>query len=253
MSSENDSQINWDEVIGKEALGENGIDIGTIKEISANYVITEIGMLNKKIYHLPKTSAKYFNGVFLNFSLKESDLPTYEQKIKENILNEHALSESPNRSTKEEELSIPLISEDLQVTKTIAEDNIKIVKEPIKETKTVELELMHEEVTIERRNVGINEDTIEKGRNTNLINDDSSTLEPYKESEGEPSMYSKTVFSIPIKKEEPLIRKNPFVREEVIIKKKPITVTKTIEDEITTEDIKYDDEDIEKTKDRIPL
>ena len=252
MSSKNDSKINWNEVIGKEALGENGLDIGTIKEISADYVVTETGMFNKKIYHLPKTSAKYFNGVFLNFSLKESDLSTYEQKIKENVLNDDSFSESENKSTNEE-LSIPLISEDLQVTKTIAEDNIKIVKEPIKETKTVELELMHEEVTIERRNVGINEDTIEKGRNTNLINDDSSTLEPYKESEGEPSMYSKTVFSIPIKKEEPLIRKNPFVREEVIIKKKPITVTKTIEDEITTEDIKYDDEDIEKTKDRIPL
>ena len=92
MSSENDSQINWNEVIGKEALGENGLDIGTIKEISTDFVVTEIGMLNKKIYHLPKTSAKYFNGVFLNFSLKGSDLPTYEQKIKENILNDDPFS-----------------------------------------------------------------------------------------------------------------------------------------------------------------
>ncbi|HKO65133.1 MAG TPA: YsnF/AvaK domain-containing protein [Candidatus Nitrosocosmicus sp.] len=253
MSSENDSQINWNEVIGKEALGENGLDIGTIKEISTDFVVTEIGMLNKKIYHLPKTSAKYFNGVFLNFSLKESDLPTYEQKIKENILNDDPFSESPNRSTKEEELSIPLISEDLQVTKTIAEDNIKIVKEPIKETKTVELELMREEVTIERRSIGVNEDAFDKGRNTNLSNDKAGNLGPHKESESEASMYSKKVYSIPIKREEPLIRKNPFVREEVIIKKKPITVTKTIEDEVTTEEIKYDNEKIEKNKDRIPI
>ena len=253
MSSENDSQINWNEVIGKEALGENGLDIGTIKEISTDYVVTEIGMLNKKIYHLPKISAKYFNGVFLNFSLKESDLPTYEQKIKENILNDDPFSESPNRSTKEEELSIPLISEDLQVTKTIAEANIKIVKEPIKETKTVELELMHEEVTIERRSIGVNEDAFDKGKNANLSNEKTGTLSPHEESESEASMYSKKVYSIPIKKEEPLIRKNPFVREEVIIKKKPITVNKTIEDEVTTEEIKYDNEKIKKNKDRIPI
>ena len=78
-------------------------------------------------------------------------------------------------------------------------------------------------------------------------------LEHHKESQDEASKYSKTVFSIPIKKEEPLVRKIPFVREELIIKKKPITVTKTIEDEVTTEDIKYDNEEIEKTKDKIPI
>ena len=39
--------------------------------------------------------------------------------------------------------------------------------------------------------------------------------------------YSWTEYSIPIKKEEPVITKKSFVREEVIIKKKPITETKT--------------------------
>jgi stress response protein YsnF len=209
-------------------------------------------MFNKKIYHLPKTSAKYFNGVFLNFSLNQSDLAIYEQKIEEGVLSDTSLSESQHTSTKEE-LSIPLISEDLQVTKKIVEDNMKIVKEPIKETKFVEIELMHEEITIERRNVGVNEETFNKESNTNLSNAEASTLEHHKESQDKTSKYSKTVFSIPIKKEEPLVRKIPLVREELIIKKKPITVTKTIEDEVTTEDIKYGNEEIEKAKDKIPI
>ena len=59
-------------------------------------------MLNKRIYHLPKSSAKYFNGVFLNFSLNESDFTTYEQKDKESILNSNSFSESSDKLTKEE-------------------------------------------------------------------------------------------------------------------------------------------------------
>ena len=150
MSSENDDEINWNEVVGKEALGENGLDFGTIKDILDDFIVTEVGMLKKKIYHLPKSSAKYFNGVFLNFSLNESDLSTYEQKIGEGAFNEDSFSGLQDMPAKKEML-IPLISEDLKVTKTIIEDNIRIVKEPIKETKIVEIDLIHDKVTITKR------------------------------------------------------------------------------------------------------
>lgn len=243
MSSENENEINWNEVVGKEALGENGLDVGTIKEISDDYIVTEVGMLNKKIYHLPKTSVKYFNGVFLNFSLNESDLLTYEQKIKGSAFNDNSFSGSPDTQEKEE-MSIPLISEELHVTKNITEDSIKIVKEPIKETKTVKIELMHEKVTIKKRDVSMNDDTFDKGANINSNNSETSNQGPHKQSESKPSMYSKTEFSIPIKKEEPVITKKSFVREEVIIKKNPITETKTITEQITKEEtkeeVKYD-------------
>jgi len=234
MSSENDSEINWNEVVGKEALGENGLDFGTFKEVAGDYIVTEVGMLNKQIYHLPKSSAKYFNGVFLNFSLNESDLSIYEQKIEESAADDKSFSESQDMSTKEETL-IPLISENLQVTKNIIEDNKKIVKVPIKETKTVQIELMHEKVIIERRNVNQNDNTYEKGTNTSLKNNEASNQEPGDGSE----IYSKAEFLIPIKKEDPVITKKSFVREEVVIKKKPITETKTITEEITNEEISY--------------
>jgi hypothetical protein len=182
MSSENENEINWNEVVGKEALGENGLDVGTIKEISDDYIVTEVGMLNKKIYHLPKTSVKYFNGVFLNFSLNESDLLTYEQKIKGIAFNDNSFSESTDMEEKEE-MSIPLISEKLQVTKNITEDNIKIVKEPIKETKTVKIELMHEKVTIEKRDVSRNDDTFDKEASINSNNSETSNQVHNKQSE----------------------------------------------------------------------
>ena len=193
MSSQNDNKINWNEIVGKEALGENGVDFGTIKEVAWDYIVTEIGMLNKKIYHLPKSSVKYFNGVFLNFSLDESNLTTYEQKIDESAVNDNSLSESPDMPTNVE-TSIPLISEALQVTKKIIEDNVKIIKEPVKETKTVQIELMYEKVTIERRNVNMNTDTYNKGTNTSLNDNEASNQEPHKGSERAGSMYSKAEF-----------------------------------------------------------
>jgi uncharacterized protein (TIGR02271 family) len=191
-------------------------------------------MLNKKIYHLPKSSAKYFNGVFLNFSLNESDLSIYEQKIDESAADDKSFLESQDMSTNEETL-IPLISENLQVTKNIIEDNKKIVKVPIKETKTVQIQLMHEKVTIERRDVNQKDNTYEKGTNIGLKNNVESNQEPDDGSE----IYSKAEFLIPIKREEPIITKKSFVREEVVIRKNPVTETKTITEEITKEEISY--------------
>ncbi len=112
---------------------------------------------------------------------------------------------------------------------------------------------MHEKVTIERRNVNMNDDTSDKGTNSSLSNNEASKQKSYKGSDSAGSMYSKTEFSIPIKKEEPVITKKSFVREEVLVKKKPVTETKTITEEITKEEVKYDNEVIEKTKDRITL
>jgi stress response protein YsnF len=249
MSSENDKKINWNEVVGKEALGESGLDCGTIKELEDDYIVTEVGMVNKKIFRLPKSSAKYFNGVFLNLSLNESDLTVYEQKYEENSLNNFVF-ESSNTPTKEE-TSIPLIREELKIVKNITEDNIKIVKEPIKETKTVQIELIHEKVTIERRDVNLNIDAYEKEANVSL-NNKTSNQEPHKRSESKAPRYSKTEFIIPIKREEPVITKKSFVREEVIIKKKPVTETKTIMEEITKEEISYNDEQTIQSKDTLP-
>ncbi len=55
--------------------------------------------------------------------------------------------------TKELETRIPVMGENLEIKKNIAVDNVNIIKEPIMETKTVEIELTREIVTIERRPV----------------------------------------------------------------------------------------------------
>ncbi len=48
MSSDHDNDIDWNKVIEKEAMGKNGLDLGTIKQIEEENVITEMGGLTKK-------------------------------------------------------------------------------------------------------------------------------------------------------------------------------------------------------------
>ena len=45
------SKINWNDVIKKEARGNNDEDFGEIQDIQGNYVLVQKGMINKSIIH----------------------------------------------------------------------------------------------------------------------------------------------------------------------------------------------------------
>jgi uncharacterized protein (TIGR02271 family) len=141
--------------------------------------------------------------------------------------------------SKELETKIPVMGESLDVSKRLTEDNVDIIKEPVKETKTVEIELTREMVTIERR----------------PVNDDSSSYKSSMQSSDQSSVVEKPVdssteISIPLKREEPVVTKTPYVKEEVIVRKRPITETKTITEEITTENINYNNQANKKSEER---
>jgi stress response protein YsnF len=51
----------------------------------------------------------------------------------------------------EEEITVPVIEEKLNVSKKIMTDEATIIKEPVTETKTIEVSVMHEEIVIEKR------------------------------------------------------------------------------------------------------
>jgi stress response protein YsnF len=257
MSGEDDREINWSEVIEKGAIGENGLDLGTIKQVEDDYIVTEVSGINKRKYHLPKTSVNHFNGVFLNFSLNDSNVSAFEQKNNESNLGKDSSVQFPgDLSLKEESerevgATIPLIGEDLKVNKRIIENNIKIIKEPIRETKTVQIELMHEKITLKRKI--IEDSSVDKIDNlAGLINDQSSSYESSKASRDKGSEFSKSEFFIPIKREEPVVTKSSYVREEIIVKKRPVTETETITENVINEKIGNDNE-INEGKDRFPI
>jgi stress response protein YsnF len=205
-------------------------------------------LINKKKYHLPVSSIESFDGDVVRFAINETNLESYEQG-EENKFDDYSSFKASDMS-KAIETTIPLLSEDLQVTKKNIEDNIKIIKEPMKETKTAKIELMYEKITIEKKPINNEYNNLE---NFNIKNQKSSSNESESPTELESQNDSKFKIIIPIKREEPVITKRSFVTEELIVRKQSVTETKTITEEITNEEIKNDSQDNDESKNRIPL
>ena len=87
------------------------------------------------------------------------------------------------------------------------------------ETKTVEVPVTHEEVSIERR-------TPSGGKGQVAT---------------EGPVTSTQEISIPLKKEEVEVTKTPYVKEEVSVTKKPVTETREVTEEVTSETIDTED------------
>ncbi|MDN5847345.1 MAG: hypothetical protein L0H53_13850 [Candidatus Nitrosocosmicus sp.] len=71
--------INWSDVIKKEARGSSDYDLGEVQEISEDYVITERGVVDKTRFMIPKTLVSNFDGHNLHFNLSEQDSSKYKQ------------------------------------------------------------------------------------------------------------------------------------------------------------------------------
>ena len=153
-NNNNKDNINWNNVLKKEAIGLNGEDLGEVHEVGDTYIITQKGLLNKKRYHIPMSSAESFDGDTLKLRVSESELKGFEETGGQKFDGYSSFKSSD--MSKELETKIPVMAENLEVTKNIVEDKVNIIKEPIMETKTVEIELTHEMVTIERRPVDNN-------------------------------------------------------------------------------------------------
>jgi uncharacterized protein (TIGR02271 family) len=117
------------------------------------------------------------------------------------------------KETNEEE-HIPLTEERLDVSKTSQQDQATITKKPVKETKTIEVPLTREEVSIERRSP-------RAGNETDAQNSPIQSEEKIK---------------IPLKREAQVTKK-PYVKEEVAIKKKAVTDKKKVTKDIISEEL----------------
>jgi stress response protein YsnF len=127
---------------------------------------------------------------------------------------------------------IPLMSEELDVIKTERVDEAIITKEPVKETKTEQIPIMHEELIIERRPVIDNSPSLASNNNNNNNNNNIST--GYENEEFKP-VGTNTQIKIPLKREEVEVTKKSYVKEELVIRKKEVTKTQTVSEEIITE------------------
>lgn len=240
---ESDSKdIPWNEIIKKEAVGINNDDLGKVQEVSSVSILTKKGFLNTEFFDIPKNLVERYDGDKVYFTINEEQARSFSkrnssittEKEKEDYSINHSKitvedenndlsSPSPSSSidSKNNDIVIPLMSEELVVTKKEVIDEVTITKEPTKETKTEQVQLMHEEINIERRPVN----NLTDSANTSTTKEDIPQIE------------SKTEIKIPLKREEIEVTKKPYVKEEIVIKRKPVSETRRISEEIITEQI----------------
>ena len=196
------SEIPWDEIIKKEARGIDDADLGEVQEVNSDYVVTLKGILDKEWFHIPRNLVASYDGNKLIFRVTKEEAETSFLR-----------NERPGESVEEDESEthIPVVEERLEPTTKVIIEQATVVKEPIKETKTVEVPLTHEELVIERR-----------------------TIEDYRLTDEKP-VESRTEIKIPLKREEVEATKQSYVKEEIIVKKKQVTETRTITEELASE------------------
>ena len=206
------SNIEWNDVIKKEARGNNDEDFGEVQDIQGNYVLVQKGLINKEKFYIPKDQAESYDGDVLRFRISEQDLNQFQHEPP-SIWDSNNTQETTTyeRDTNEEE-TIPLTEERLDVSKKSQENQATITKKPVTETKTVEVPLTREEVSIERRPAS-------------------------GQTEAQSPIQSEQEIKIPLKREEAQVSKNPYVKEEAVIKKKAVTDTKEITEDVTSEEL----------------
>src|ERR687889_1389943 len=141
INSDSNVKIDWNNVIKKEVIGIDGLDLGEVHEVGDAFFTTQKGLLHKKRYHIPKSKAESFDGDTLTIRVNESELSGFEEVDGGQKFEGYSSFKSSDMS-KELETKIPVMAENLEITKSIAEDSVDIIKEPVIETKTVEIELM---------------------------------------------------------------------------------------------------------------
>jgi uncharacterized protein (TIGR02271 family) len=212
MASSRTSNIDWDDIIKKEARGSGDEDLGEVQEVGQDYVLVQRGMINKDKFYIPKDQVESYDGSVLRFRISEDDAKS--RFLRDSPPSTTTANEGLNAARKAEETTtVPLTEERLNASKRESTREATITKEPVTETKTVEVPVTHEEISVERRPAS-----------------GSTTAER--------PVQSKTETKVPLKQEEVQVTKQPYVKEEVSVKKKPVTETQKVTDKVTSEKVK---------------
>jgi uncharacterized protein (TIGR02271 family) len=215
-TSPGDAVVNWDRIIHKNVRTLDNQGMGKVIAVPNDEdTIIISSQSGGEQYKIPRSCVSGFNGaeVLLNetaykisSSYRVNSAGAYEAKPSDIITEER------QQEGKEEQTTVPLIEERLNVSKKTSTTQYTITKEPVTEKKTIEVSVTHEELVIEKR----------------PAKDSSSAQGPVK---------SKTEIKVPLNREEVEVTKKPFVKEEIVMKKKPVTETRTVSDTVTSEKV----------------
>ena len=216
------SILDLDRIIGKKVKTVDYQDAGkvvTALENEVAIIISSEGPHSSYNYRVPKRYVQGFDGPDLMLSIPRAELAEYEiDDVEDYAVQLRSIKTEKKEGGEEEEIIVPLTEEKLNVSKKVITDEATIIKEPVTETKIIEVSVMHEEIVIEKRQPAEAE-----GITTAL-----ETPSPRN---------TRTEIRVPLIHEELKIKKEPYVKEEIVIRKKPRTETKTVSEFVISEKV----------------
>ena len=74
------SNIDWNDVIKKEARGINDEDLGEVQDVQSKYVLVQRGIINKEKFYIPKDQVESYDGNALRFRFSDTELSKYQDE-----------------------------------------------------------------------------------------------------------------------------------------------------------------------------
>ena len=144
--------IDWGDVIKKEARGINDEDFGEVQDIQGNYVLVQKGIIDKEKFYIPKDQAESYDGDVLKFKFSEQELSKYQDepsfqeaeinttKMEEEITVQDADFKNKTKAVKNKKEVTgksrnPLKEDRLDVSEVSKENHSKLRKSQIKKLK----------------------------------------------------------------------------------------------------------------------
>ena len=74
----NESNINWNDVIKKEASGLDNADLGEVQGLEQGLIVTKRGLVEKHTFYFPQILVDRFDGQILFLKITDKDEGKYE-------------------------------------------------------------------------------------------------------------------------------------------------------------------------------
>lgn len=219
--SSSSSITDWSSIIGKNVKTVDYQDAGKVigsVENEDTIIISYESPHSSYNYRVPKRHVQSLNDPDVLLSIARAELADYEISDIQDYAAQLRNIKTEQKGGEEEEITVPIIEEKLNVSKKVVAEEATIIKEPVTETKTIEVSVMHEAIVLEKRPVAAEEE------NTNTFEEPSPRN-------------TRTEIRVPLIHEEVRIKKEPYLKEEIVLRKKPRTETKTVSEFVTKEKV----------------
>jgi stress response protein YsnF len=145
--------IDWNNIVKKEARGINNEALGEVQEVTQDYVLVERGVINKEKFYIPREYAVGYNGTILIFKISAEEAKNKFLRDSPPMFLTSQFT-GKDAAITDDLTIVPIMAERLDVNKKESSQEAKIIKEPISEIKTVDVRLAHDELYIETRSIG---------------------------------------------------------------------------------------------------